>query len=143
MLCGARSPRTVADLRRAAGAEGAAITAQSQTSLSPYAPARVEVKADSDERIRATAGRMGIPYLDQPPARSMAHVSASLEEYCRNLSWSAGEDLNWQREDFSVRSLRFQAALGKRLLVRGLADIKIPLLLSGGIASGAMDNSQN
>ena len=36
--------------------------------------------------------------------------SASLEEYCRNLSWSAGEDLNWQREDFSVRSLRFQSA---------------------------------
>ena len=110
VLCGARSPRTLADLRRAAGAEGAAITAQSQTSLSPYAPARVEVKADSNERICATAGRMGIPYLDQPPARSMAHVSASLEEYCRNLSWSAGEDLNWQREDFSVRSLRFQSA---------------------------------
>ena len=110
VLCGARSPSTLADLRKAAGAEGAAITAQPQTALSPYAPARVEIKADSDERIRATAGRMGMPYLDQPPARIMAYVSASLEEYCRNLSWSADEDLNWQREDFNVRSLRFQAA---------------------------------
>ena len=112
VLCGARSPRTVADLRKAARAEGAATASQPQTSLSPYAPARVEVKADSDKRIRATAGSMGIPYLDQPPARSMAHVSASLDEYCRNLSWSEDEDLNWQREDFNVRVLNFQAAGG-------------------------------
>lgn len=110
VLCGARSPSTLASLRKAARTDGAATTVQPQTSLSPYAPARVEVKADNDERIRATAERMGIPYLDQPPARSMAHVSASLEEYCRNLSWSAGEDLNWQREDFNVRRLRFQIA---------------------------------
>ena len=111
VLCGARSTSTSSDLRRAAaGVEGAAITTHSQASLSPYAPARVEVKADSDERIRATAGSMGIPYLDQPPARSMAHASASLDEYCRNLSWSEDEDLNWQREDFNVRGLKFQAA---------------------------------
>ena len=109
VLCGARSPSTVADLRRAARAEGAATASQPQTSLSPYAPARVEVNADSDDRIRATAGRMPIPYLDQPPARIMAHVSASLGEYCRNLSWSEDEDLNWQREDFNVRGLKFQA----------------------------------
>ena len=110
VLCGARSPSTLGDLRKAAGVEGAAITTHSQASLSPYAPARVEVKADSDERIRATAGSMGIPYLDQRPARSMAHASASLDEYCRNLSWSEDEDLNWQREDFNVRGLKFQAA---------------------------------
>ena len=108
VLCGARSPSTLASLRKAARAEGATTAIQPQTSLSPYAPARVEVKADSDERLRSTAGRMGIPYLDQPPARSVAHVSASLDEYCRNLSWYAGEDLNWQREDFNVRSLRFE-----------------------------------
>ena len=109
VLCGARSPITLGELRKVAAVEGAGATTHSQTSLSPYAPARVEVKADSDERIRATARRMGIPYLPQPPARIMAHVSASLDEYCRNLSWSEDEDLNWQREDFNVRSLRFQA----------------------------------
>ena len=110
VLCGARSPSTLGELRKAAGVEGAAISTKAQTSLSPYAPARVEVKADNDERIRATAGRMGMPYLDQPPARSLAHVSASLEEYCRNLSWSTDEDLNWQREDFNADSRRFHAA---------------------------------
>ena len=108
VLCGARSPSTSGDLRKAAAAEGAVTTTHSQSSLSPYAPARVEIKGDSDERIRATAGRMGIPYLHQPPARTMAQVSASLEEYCRNLSWSEDEDLNWQREDFNVLSLKFQ-----------------------------------
>ena len=110
VLCGARSPSTPGDLRRAAAAEGAESTTHSQISLSPYAPARVEVNADSDERIRATAERMGIPYLHQPPARIIAHVSASLEEYYQNLSWSADEDLNWQREDFNVSRLRFQPA---------------------------------
>ena len=108
VLCGARSPSTLGDLRRAAAVEGAVTTTHSQTPLSPYAPARVEVKADGDERIRATAERMGIPYLDQPPARSMVQVSVSLDEYCRNLSWSEDEDLNWQREDFDVRGLKFQ-----------------------------------
>ena len=110
VLCGARSPSTSGDLRRAAALEGAAATTHSQTALNAYAPTRVEVNGDSDERIRATAERMGIPYLHQPPARTMAQVAASLEEYCRNLSWSADEDLNWLREDFNVRSLRFQAA---------------------------------
>ena len=110
VLCGARSPSTSGDLRRAAALEGAATTTHSQSSLSPYAPTRVEVNADSDERIRATAERMGIPYLDQPPARTIAQVTASLEEYCLKLSWSADEDLNWHREDFNVRSLRFQPA---------------------------------
>ena len=110
VLCGARSPGTSGDLRRAAALEGAVTTTHSQTSLSPYAPTRVEVNADSDERIRATAERMGIPYLDQPSARTMAQIAASLEEYCRTLSWSTDEDLNWHREDFNVRSLRFQPA---------------------------------
>ena len=110
VLCGARSPGTSGDLRRAAALEGAVTTTHSQTLLSPYAPTRVEVNADSDERIRATAKRMGIPYLAQPPARTMAQIAASLEEYCRTLSWSTDEDLNWHREDFNVRSLRFQPA---------------------------------
>ena len=109
VLCGARSPSTLGDLRRAAAVEGADTTTHSQTSLSPYAPARVEIKADGNERIHATAERMGIPYLDQPPARSIAHVSVSLDEYYRNLSWSESEDLNWQREDFDVHGLKFQA----------------------------------
>jgi len=110
VLCGARSPSTVGDLRKAAAVEGADATTHSQTSLSPYAPVRAEVKADGNERIRATAERLGIPYLEQPPARSMAQVSVSLDEYCRNLSWSEDEDLNWQREDFDVHGLKFQAA---------------------------------
>ena len=111
VLCGARSPSTSGDLRRTAALEGAVTTTQSQISLSPYAPARVEVSAESDERIRATAERVGIPYLDQPPARTMAQVAASLEEYCQDLFWSEDKDLNWHRENFNVHSLRFQPAV--------------------------------
>ena len=110
VLCGSRAPRTTGDLRRVAASTGVGVSMQSQTELSPYAPTRVEVQADSDERIRATAEAIGIPYLIRPPARTIAQVSVSLEEYCRDRSWSVEEDLNWHREDFDVQSLRFQPA---------------------------------
>lgn len=110
VLCGARSPITAGELRRAAVQEGAAISAHSQISLNPHAPARVEVRAEGDERIQAVAERMGIPYLSQPPAWTMAQAAMSLDEYYQNLAWSGGEDLNWYREDFNVCSLRFQPA---------------------------------
>ena len=108
VLCGARSPSTTGELRQAAALEGAATSVRSQISLSPYAPTRVEVSVDGDERIQAIAQRMGMPYLDQSPAWTMAQASTSLEEYCQDLSWAEEEDLNWHREDFDVFSLRFQ-----------------------------------
>ena len=104
----ARSPSTAGELRQAAALEGAATSVRSQVSLSPHAPARVEVSADGDERIQAIAKRVGIPYLDQPPAWTMAQVATSLEKYCQDLSWAEDVDLNWQREDFNVRTLGFQ-----------------------------------
>ena len=107
VLCGARSPSTTGELRQAAALEGAATSVRSQISLSPYAPARVEVSADGDERIEAIAERMGIPYLGQSPAWTMAQGSMSLERYCQDLSWAEEEDLNWHREDFDIGSLRF------------------------------------
>ena len=110
VLCGSRAPITTGTLRRAATSMGVGVSMQSQTAFSPYAPTRVEVQADSDERIRATAEAIGIPYLIRPPARTIAQVSVSLEAHCRDLSWSVAEDLNWHREDFDVRSLRFQPA---------------------------------
>ncbi len=108
VICGARSPSTTGELRQAAAMEGAATSVRSQISLSPHAPARVEVSADGDERILAIAQRMGIPYLDQPPAWIMAQAATSLETYCQDLSWAEEEDLNWHREDFNVCNLRFQ-----------------------------------
>lgn len=108
VLCGARSPNTTRDLRSAASLEGAAISVRSQVALSPYAPARVELGADGDERLHAIADRLGIPYLDQPPAWNLVQAAISLDEYCQGLSWFAEEDLNWYREDFNVCSLRFE-----------------------------------
>ena len=111
VLCGARSPSTTGELRQAAELEGAVTSARSQTSLSPHAPERVEVSAEGDERIQAIAERMGIPYLDLPPAWTMAQAATSLDQYCQDLAWAEEEELNWHREDFNVCSLRFQLAI--------------------------------
>ena len=108
VLCGARSPQTVRELCEAAALTGVQTIVRSQSTASLYAPTRVELQAESDIQIRAAAERLGIPYLDVPPARLIARASASLKEYCQGLTWSKEEDLNWHREDFDVDNLRFR-----------------------------------
>lgn len=112
VLCGARSPHTMRELREAAVLNGVQTIMRTQTTVSPYAPTRVELQAESDARIHAIAEHLGIPYLNVPPARLIAHASASLKEYCQELTWSRAEDLNWKREDFDIDNLRFRPPAG-------------------------------
>lgn len=118
ILCGARSPSTIDDLNRASAREGVVMTTVSQQALNPYAPTRVEVKAESDERLRAVARRVGVSLLDQPPARAMAQFSSSLEDYCRNLSWSPEVEFNWQCDDFNIETLQFRSRSEARAVPR-------------------------
>ena len=108
ILCGARSPSTVDDLKRAAAREGVVMTTDSQQALSPYAPTRAEIKAENGERLRTVAGTIGVSLLDQPAARALAQFSVSLEDYCRNLCWSPEPEFNWHCEDFTIGTLQFQ-----------------------------------
>ena len=55
---------------------------------------------------------IGIPYLDQPPARSHG-TSRGVARRVLSGAFSGlkMKDLNWHRENFNVHSLRFQPAV--------------------------------
>ena len=107
ILCGARSQTTVRELEQAATAAGVEAIISSQPT-SPYAPARVELRAENASLIHTVAEGTGLPYLEFPPARLLARVSASMQEYRQGLAWSKEPELNWRREDFHTGKLRFQ-----------------------------------
>ena len=107
ILCGARAPSTVEDARTAAAGAGAEINVTPQDELNPYAPARVEFRSGESAKIHAVADGMGLPYIENPPGRMLARVSASLQEYLQGLSWSDTHEINWRRKDFDTGKLRF------------------------------------
>ena len=110
VLCGGRSPRLIRELEAAAAATDLELTIDSQSTASPYAPARVEVRADDPAGIHSLAHVLGISYLDVPSARLLARVSITLAEYRQRLTWSNRPELNWRREDFDTDRLRFRPA---------------------------------
>ena len=110
ILCGARSPGTATSLRAAAVKVGASAISESQARYSPYAPARIEIQAESDQAIENVAGQLNIPYFPRPPARAIAQLAGSLDEYLSGLSWSSDDNLDWQREDFDIDRLWFGRA---------------------------------
>lgn len=118
ILCGARSPGIVASLRKAASWAGALTTTVPQSRVNPYAPCRIEVQASSGDVLQAVAERAEVYYPCHPPARSIAAISASLREYLNRLLWSAGEELNWKREDFDIDRLRFGPPIAATLDIR-------------------------
>ena len=107
ILCGARSPETVNMVRKASFSVGARITVRAQRNRALYAPSRVEVVSESDERIEAVAQMLGIAYLSRPPGRTIASVTGSVDEYREGFTWSSELELDWDREDFDPDFLRF------------------------------------
>ena len=121
VLCGARSPGLISRLEYLAGNAGIEMTVDSQSNVSPYAPARIELHWEDQARIRSAADSVGVRFLDIPPARQLARVSISLAEYRHNLAWSRESEINWRREDFDTEALRFRtpgAALSEQRLSR-------------------------
>ena len=85
VLCGARSPNFIEDLRTEAQNAGVETVIESQLTASPYAPARVELRTEDAASIKTVAVKAGTQYVTTPPARLLAHVSISLSEYRRSL----------------------------------------------------------
>lgn len=108
VLCGARSPETVQELRKAVARTGATTQRDTQSMANPYAPTRVEVQANSDNQIQDAAESLGISFASLPSARSIVEYSISLTTYCQRLTWTREEDLDWYREDFDTAYLRFR-----------------------------------
>lgn len=106
VLCGARSPDTLATVRETAARLGITARAVSQDHLHRYAAARIEVMADCSVGLVDFAGSLGVRYRPEPAAAALAAVCGSVDGYLRSLDWSAEADINWARRDFDPDALR-------------------------------------
>ena len=109
VLCGARSPNFMEELRAESRSAGVEALVESQSIASLYAPTRVELRSEDAAWIKSVADNVGARYVEMTPARLLAHVSISLPEYRQKLSWSSDRELNWHCEDFDTERLQFRA----------------------------------
>ena len=115
VLCGARSPNFMEDLQAEAQSAGVEALIESQSSASPFAPTRVEFRAEDADRIKSVAEKVGARYAETTPARLLAQVSISLPEYLQRVLWSNDRELNWFCEDFDAKRLQFRTPSEARL----------------------------
>ena len=109
VLCGARSPNFIKDLSAEAQSAGIETLMDPQSSASPFAPTRVELRAEDATRIKTVADKVGAQYVETTPARLLAQVSISLSDYLQRVIWSNDRELNWFCEDFDAERLHFRA----------------------------------
>ena len=110
MLCGARSPDTVAEIAEACNSESGLSLATTAQLHHPYAPTRVEVCGESEEDMIAVGRELAVRYNPTPAAWSLAGASGSVEDYLKALAWEEREDLNWDRREFDPDRLRFESS---------------------------------
>ena len=118
VLCGARSPGTIETLKDLVATVDVDMVVRSSPDLIAYHPTRVELVAETPAHIRNVAIGMDLLYVDAPPARSLARVAASLQEYRRRLVWAREPELNWRREDFDTLRLQFGTNEGDTAQIR-------------------------
>ena len=108
VLCGARSPNFMDDLSAEGQSAGVEVLIGPHSSASPFAPARVELRAEDATWIEAVADKVGARYVETTPARLLAQVSISLSGYLRGMMWSNDRELDWYCEDFDTERLQFR-----------------------------------
>ena len=118
VLCGARSPVTIETLQDLATMADVEVIVGFPSDPNPYLPTRVELVAKDPECIRDVATDMRLLYIDVPPARTLARVVASLQEYRRKLACSKEAELNWRREDFDTHRLQYRPHAGETAQIR-------------------------
>ncbi len=110
VLCGLRSPASVAQIRNQVRLQGAGLTisAQNMPPSIPLLPNRLLLEADSLEDIDRLSQETKIPFGHTPASWSILSFAASLDEYASTLSWEQGPELNWVRSDYDVDTMVFQ-----------------------------------
>jgi len=107
VLCGSRSPDTIEAVKRAGRATGVAVCATAQDRVHPYAPARIEISADSHGQMDRFAAALTVGYQHEPAASALAVACGSVSDYVESLPWCTDADLNWPRRDFDPDRLCF------------------------------------
>lgn len=109
VLCGARSPESLATLRSHARQYRVRVTSTAQGSWESPAPARIEASAEHTGDLERLARSAGCAFPAPPPALSMASVAASVVDYLDGLEWTSDTELDWPRSDFIPEKLRFDS----------------------------------
>jgi hypothetical protein len=112
LLVGARQPSAIPCVLEACGGVSGVTVSLDDPSGRAGAPAptRVELEAEDSSRLEAVARRVGIPYLDTPPAWMIASASAGLSDVLAGLEWQVAPELNWIRKEFDPDAIRFTPA---------------------------------
>jgi hypothetical protein len=107
VLCGARSPETVADLVEVARHTRSDVEIEVDSRVL-IGPKRVVVKADTTAQVQQIASDLGIRFQLDPAAWRLANYSGSLVEYLDSRIWTYESDINWVRADFNPQALQFE-----------------------------------
>ena len=110
VLCGARSPDTVAEIQSVCDSVRGLSLSMSSQPHHPYAPTRLELSGESEEQLVAAGRQLSVRYEPTPVAWSIAQASGSVGSYLEALTWEEREDLNWIRREFDPELLRFRPA---------------------------------
>ena len=109
VLCGARSPQTLAQLQEECAKHGCVMTACEQPRTGGLLPHRICVQANIVSDLQGLAAGLGITVENTPSAWSLANVARPLSDVLARLRWDPGADLTWIRRDFDERALQFRA----------------------------------
>jgi hypothetical protein len=144
ILCGARGPQTASQLEEEASAIDERVLkmyATRQDTEYPFTPRRILVEAQSARDLLLLAQRVGITYVDPPPAKGMLEFAASLDGYLSSCNWMVRPELNWVRRDFDLEHRQFHQPSGSvsPLRLSGYDDpvrqIRVYFLWRGDVAA--------
>ena len=106
VLCGSRSPDTIAEVREVCDSVGG-LSLSISGQPHPYAPLRLQLSAESEEQMIAGGRELSVRYDPTPAAWSIARASGSVEGYLSALTWEERAGLNWDRREFDPELMRF------------------------------------
>jgi hypothetical protein len=110
VLCGARSPQTLAQLETACAQTGCRMQVSPQRAAVNLLPLRVVVEADTVSGLEALAQELSIRCEAEPPAWNLLHFAGTLDTLLQGVKWQAEAPLNWWKKTFEPHRLEWTSA---------------------------------
>jgi hypothetical protein len=134
VLCGSRSPDTIALLLRARTQAGGRIRVSEQPAGdgTALAPSRIEIQGQTHDALARFARDLGLVYAYPAPAWAICKLTRPLSDYLASLQWQPQPDINWERWDFDPQMERFakgSSGLPAQLRLSRYADPSRPRLI--------------
>jgi hypothetical protein len=115
VLCGARSPKTLEQLKMACVLTGCRLEILSQRGSVGFLPLRVVVEADTVNGLEALAQALSILCETEPPAWGLLHFVRPLDSLLQDLKWQTEAPLNWWKKTFDPCHLNWTSTTSAHL----------------------------